>query len=217
VLVEVVVQSLAELLEAREAGADRVEVCVDLTVGGLTPPITLVRDVVAAAGAVGVHVLVRSRPGNYVYTPAEVGGMVSSIEAIGEAGADGVVIGALTAAGEVDVHSCRRMIDAAVPLSVTFHRAFDEANDPFTALDVIAGLGCDRILTSGQADTAPEGAAMMRRLVEHAGGRLVVLAGGGVRAGNVAQLVGESGVSEVHFSFAGAGGVEATLAAARRA
>ena len=171
----------------------------------------------AVAGPVRVHVLVRARPGDYVYTPAEVGEMVAAIEAVRVAGADGVVIGALTADGDVDVDSCRRMIDAAGPLSVTFHRAFDEASDPFTALDVIAGLGCDRILTSGQADTAPEGAAMLRRLVEHAGGRLVVLAGGGVRADNVARLVAESGVPEVHFSFAGAGGVAATLAAARRA
>jgi copper homeostasis protein len=217
VLVEVVVQSIEDLLAARAGSADRVEVCVDLAVGGLTPPLTLVRDVVAAAGPVGVHVLVRSRPGDYVYTPAEVGDMVASIEAVDEAGADGVVVGALTAEGEVDVDSCRRMIDAAGRMSVTFHRAFDVAGDPFAALDAIAELGCDRILTSGQAATAPEGAAVLRRLVERSAGRLVILAGGGIRAGNVAQLIDESWLSEIHFSLAGAGGVDATLAAARLA
>ena len=216
-LVEVVVQSLEELLEARAAGADRVEVCVDLTVGGLTPSVALVRDVVAAAGPLRVHVLVRSRPGDFVYSDADVDEMVASIRAAGDAGANGVVIGALTDDGDVDVDSCRRMVGAAGPMSVTFHRAFDEVGDPLAALDAIADLGCDRVLTSAQAPTAPEGAQMLRRLVEHAGDRITILAGGGVRAHNVARLIAESGVSEVHFSAAGAGRVDATTAAARLA
>lgn len=215
VLVEVVVQSLDEFVAVRDAGADRVEVCVDLTVGGLTPPIALVRDVVNAAGSVRVHVLVRSRPGDFVYSTTEVDDMVASIIAVADAGVDGVVIGALTPDGDVDIEACRRMIDAAGALSVTFHRAFDECRDPFTALDAIVELGCDRILTSGQADVAPAGAAMLRRLVEHAAGRIVVLAGGGVRVDNVTVLISESGVSEVHFSLAGAGDVGAVIAAAR--
>ena len=143
--------------------------------------------------------------------------MVASIEAVRDAGRDGVVIGALTADGDVDVDSCRRMIDAAVPLSVTFHRAFDETTRPVRRPRCHRRARVRPLLTSGQADVAPAGAAMLRRLVEHAAGRLVVLAGGGVRADNVARLVAESGVLEVHFSFAGAGGVDATLAAARRA
>jgi copper homeostasis protein len=217
VLVEVVVQSMEELLAARAAGADRVEVCVDLAVGGLTPPITLVRDVVAAAGPIRMHVLVRSRPGDFVYSEADVDEMVASVAAVGDAGANGVVIGALTAERDVDAESCRRMVAAAGRMSVTFHRAFDEAGDPFAALDAIADLGCDRVLTSGQAPTAPDGAHMLRRLVEHAGNRITILAGGGIRADNVAQLIAESGVSEVHFSAAGAGRVDATIAAARLA
>jgi copper homeostasis protein len=217
VLVEVVVQSTEELLEARAAGADRVEVCVDLSVGGLTPPLALVRGVVAAAGPIRVHVLVRSRPGNFVYAVAEVDEMVASIAAARDTGANGVVIGALTAERLVDSDSCRRMVAAAGAMSVTFHRAFDEVGDPFAALDAIADLGCDRVLTSAQAPTAPEGAQMLRRLVEHAGDRITILAGGGVRADNVAQLIAESGVSEVHFSAAGAGRVDTTIAAARLA
>jgi copper homeostasis protein len=217
VLVEVVVQSMEQLVAARDAGADRVEVCVDLTVGGLTPPLTLVRDVVAAAGPVRVHVLVRPRPGDFVYSDAEVDEMVASIAQVGDAGANGVVIGALTAEGDVDVDPCRRMVAVAGGMSVTFHRAFDEVGDPFAALDAIADLGCDRVLTSAQAPTAPEGAAMLRRLVGYAGDRITILAGGGIRAGNVAELIAESGVSEVHFSAAGAGRVDTTIAAARRA
>jgi copper homeostasis protein len=208
---------MEELLAARAGGADRVEVCVDLAVGGLTPPVELVRDVVAAAEPVRVHVLVRSRPGDFVYSDADIDVMIAAIAAVGEAGADGVVIGALTADGDVDAASCRRMIGAAAGMSVTFHRAFDEVGDPFTALDAIVDLGCDRVLTSAQAPTAAEGAAMLRRLVEHAGDRITILAGGGIRAGNVAQVIAESGVSEVHFSAAGAGDSGAVIAAARRA
>ena len=216
-LVEVVVQSLSELETARDAGVDRVEVCVDLAVGGLTPPVELIRDAVAAAGSVGVHVLVRCRPGEFVYDDEEIATMVGSIVAARDAGADGVVVGALTPDGDVDTTACRRMIVAAGEMSVTFHRAFDEARAPFAALDALVDLGCDRILTSGQTPTAPEGAAMLRRLVDHAAGRITILAGGGVRADNVAALVAESGVPEVHFSIAGAGDAGAVIAAARRA
>lgn len=217
VLVEVVVQSLDEFVAAREAGADRVEVCVDLTVGGLTPPTALAEGVVNVAGSVGVHALVRSRAGGYVYAAGEVDEMVDSIVALTEIGVDGVVIGALTPDADVDVATCRRMIDAAGALSVTFHRAFDESRDPIAALDAIVEMGCDRVLTSGQADVAPAGAAMLRRLVEHAAGRIVILAGGGVRVDNVAALIAESGVHEVHFSLAGAGDPTLVIDAARRA
>ena len=211
------VQSLDELVAARDAGADRVELCADLTVGGLTPSIALAREVARQAGPVGVHVLVRCRAGDYVYAAGEIDEMVASIAALGDAGVDGVVIGALTSDGDVDVAACRRMIGAAGRLSVTFHRAFDDCRDPFVALDAIAEIGCERILTSGQAAFAPAGAAMLRRLREHAAGRITILAGGGVRVDNVAGLIAASGVSEVHFSVVGAGDPGAVIAAARGA
>ena len=213
--VEVVVQSVAELRAAVAGGADRVELCVGLAAGGVTPPVGLVGEAVAVAGDVPVHVLVRCRPGDFVFTAAEVDVMAADIGAARDVGARGVVVGALTPDGDVDVAACRRMIDASGPLSVTFHRAFDEASDPFAALDAIVTLGCDRVLTSGQASTAPEGTALLRRLVEHAGDRITILAGGGVRAGNVASMVARSGVREVHFSLAGAGRVDEVVAAAR--
>ena len=126
--------------------------------------------------------------------------MTDDIVAAREAGAHGVVIGALTPDGDIDLTACRRMMDAAAGMNVTFHRAFDLCRDPFEALDQIIALGCNRLLTSGQSASALEGAAMLRQLVDRAAGRLVILAGGGVSPQNAAEILRLSGTHEVHAS-----------------
>jgi copper homeostasis protein len=196
---EVCVDTVAGALAAEEAGADRIELCAALGTGGLTPSAGLIGEVLAAT-ALPVHVLIRPREGDFVYDRREVSVMVRDVEAAVRVGAHGVVVGALTAAGDLDVDACRRLFDAAGGRPVTVHRAFDLARDPFGALDAVLGLGADRLLTSGQEATALDGAPLIAGLVRAAGDRLTVMAGGGITAGNVARVVRETGVTEIHFS-----------------
>lgn len=178
------------------------ELCSGLVEGGLTPSIGTIRRVLEAArGAIDVNVLLRPRPGDFLYTKDEVACMLYDIEAIKVlGGVHGVVLGALTAAGEVDVDITRTLIEAARPLSVTFHRAIDVARDPVAAVQACVDLGVDRILTSGAAATAAEGTETLRAMVKAAGGRIVVMAGAGVNADNAGALVAAAGVTEVHAS-----------------
>lgn len=151
-----------------------------------------------AAIAIPLHVLIRPRVGDFVYTAGELREMVDAIGDANAAGADGVVIGALTTAGRIDEPAMRRLLAAARPLTVTCHRAFDGIADQPAALEVLVRLGVDRVLTSGGASTALEGADRLRQLVDAGAGRIVIMAGGGIRPANVAQVVRSSGVREVH-------------------
>ena len=198
-LLEVCAGDLESVRAAAEGGAARVELCSALGEGGVTPSIGFIRQALLVPG-LRVHVLIRPRGGDFLYTPEEVNAMVADIEACREAGAHGVVIGALTPDGDIDLPSCRRMIEAAGEMSGTFHRAFDLCRNPEEALDTILELGCDRLLTSGQAATALEGTPLLRRLHDRAAGRLVILAGGGVTPDNAADILIGSGTNEVHAS-----------------
>ncbi|HWG02864.1 MAG TPA: copper homeostasis protein CutC [Trebonia sp.] len=198
---EVCVVSAAGADAALTAGADRVELCASLEVGGITPSAGLIGRVVErAAGRLAVHVLVRPRGGDFVYSAAEEDVMSRDIAAARAAGADGVVIGALTAAGAVDVPMVRRLIEVARPLGVTFHRAFDETADPAAAFADVLALGADRLLTSGGAPTALEGADLIETLVDRSGEKIAVMAGSGVTERTAADLVRRTGVRELHFS-----------------
>ena len=209
-------------------GARRIELCADLEADGLTPPAAWIRDAKARYPSLTVHVLVRLRAGDFVYSPAEADAMAAQIEEALEAGADGIVIGALTPEGDVDLPLMERLVllvesfNLAAELlrsdrchaandshffpgpshrvSITFHRAFDRCRRPFEALEQIIGLGCDRILTSGQEATAETGAAMLRELRRRARGRIGILPGGGVTPGNAARILAETGCSEIHAS-----------------
>lgn len=191
--------SLEAVLAAERTGARRIELCERLEVGGVTPSEKLLREVLAAT-SLPVNVLVRPRGGDFVYTEEEEQAMLESIRLCRSLGAHGVVIGALTPAGHVDMPLMRRLVAAARPLSVTFHRAFDESTDPFAALEDVIALGCDRLLTSGHAADAFAGRALIGELVRRAAGRIVVMAGCGVRPGNIAQIAADSGASEFHSS-----------------
>lgn len=186
---------------AARTGAQRIELCERLDVGGVTPSEALLREVLAAS-ALPVNVLVRPRGGDFIYSEEEVRQMLESIRLCAALGANGVVVGALTPDGRVDLPVMRRLVDAAreAGLSVTFHRAFDETADPLAALEDVIALGCDRLLTSGHAPDALAGRALIGELVRRAGTRLTVMAGCGVRPGNIAAIARDSGAPEFHSS-----------------
>ena len=192
--------SLEAVLAAGRTGACRIELCERLEIGGVTPSEALLRAALAATD-LPVNVLVRPRGGDFVYDEAEVEAMLESIRLCRALGANGVVIGALTPSGAVDLPVMRRLVAAAKgDLSVTFHRAFDETADPAAALEDIIALGCDRLLTSGHAPDAFAGRAQIGALVRQAAGRIVVMAGCGVRPGNIGQIARETGAPEFHSS-----------------
>ena len=175
------------------------ELCSALSEGGVTPSIGLMRQARKVEG-IRMHVLIRPRGGDFLYTDEEVEVMVSDIIAARECGADGVVIGALTREGDVDMTVCRRLVEAAGEMSVTFHRAFDMVRDADQALEDVIALGCDRILTSGLMPTAEEGMACLRHLVEKARGRIIIMPGSGVNPGNAARILRHIGSNEIHAS-----------------
>ena len=196
ILLEVCVDSPESLRAAISGGADRIELCSALEIGGLTPSLGFMR--LAGDMAVPVHALIRPRPGGFDYDADEVGQMAEDIHAAREAGLAGVVIGALRG-GALDLETLMRLKAAAGPLSCTLHRAFDLCADPLVALDQSATIGIDRILTSGQAVTAMEGAALLGRLFGKAGGRVGILPAAGITDRTVAALAGLP-LTEVHAS-----------------
>ena len=216
ILVEAAVESLDDALAAVEGGADRLELCANLAVGGLTPPPSLVTAVLERIG-VPVCVMIRPRAGSFVYTRAELDLMRRDTDAMRELGVDGIVVGVLKDREAVDTRRMEPLVAAADGLPVTFHRAFDGVRDQRDALESLIDLGVERVLTSGGAATALAGADVLRELVQQAGDALVVMAGGGVREHNVREIVERSGVREVHArcesDAARIAGIVATLAA----
>ena len=213
--IEVCCPDLASVKRAIEGGADRIELCTALELDGLTPTreeICQAETMCHAAGVV-VHMLIRSREGDFVYSEAEAEQMAGEIIMALEEGADGIVIGALTEDGDLDVSMCSKWIAVAkeyiatqannCPLGITFHRAFDVCRNPMQALEEIIAMGCNRLLTSGQEPSAVMGIPMLKKLVDASAGRLCILAGAGVSAENYMQIVAEAGVTEVHGSFKG--------------
>jgi copper homeostasis protein len=197
-LLEVAVTTPEEARRAEAGGADRLELCVGLEVGGLTPTVGLLRAVRECTG-LPVYVLVRGRTGGFVYTPGELSVMAADAEALVAAGATGIVFGALTAERRVDRAACARLA-ALSPGRAVFHRAFDFVANPIAALDDLIELGFERVLTSGGARTAEAGATHLAALVQHAGWQIEVLPAGNVRPHNVADLVRETRCDQVHSS-----------------
>jgi len=200
VLVEVAVETVAAARGAVADGAARLELCSGLTSGGLTPSAGLIR-VVRSLVELPVYVLIRPRSGDFVYSGDELSAMLADIAECRRAGVDGVVIGALTPEHQINRAQTAALARAARPLAVTFHRAVDHVPDPAVALTTLIELGIERVLTSGSAPTAAEGVSTLARLQRTFGGAITVLAGGQVRAGNVAGIVATSGVREVHVGM----------------
>lgn len=200
VLVEAAVESVAAAQRAVAEGAGRLELCADLARDGTTPSAGLIR-LVRARVEVPLHVLIRPRPGDFVYDRDESAVMLADIAECRRAGVDGVVIGALTREGTVDRTLTAALAIAARPLTVTFHRAVDRTPDIAAALTTLVELGIERVLTSGGAPSAAAGTPVLARLELAFGGAIGLLAGGKVRAENVAGVLTGSGVREVHVGM----------------
>jgi len=204
--VECCCTSLYEALQAQEGGASRIELCQCLDVGGVTPGRNLVQSVLASC-TIPINVLIRCRAGDFVYNDAEIDAMIKDIVTYKGLGINSIVIGALDKDGNIDSKAMKRMISAARPLSVTFHRAFDVCADPLAALEEIISLGCDRLLTSGQKSDALSGSDLIATLVNKAGGRIIVMAGSGVRPSNIECIENITRAPEYHSSSHGLKGV----------
>ncbi len=198
---EIVVQGAAGARAAMAAGADRLELCCDLGVGGLTPSAGTVDAVLEAVEGRPdtVHVLVRPRPGGYVYDNGEVESMCRDIRALKAQGVHGVVVGALSPARTIDLLALDRLVQAADGLTVTFHRAIDNSADPLGQLALLEGTGIARILTSGGAARTIDGLSVLEAMVRERPASIQVMAGGGVRIADIAGLV-QAGVDAVHLS-----------------
>ncbi|MDB4889508.1 MAG: Copper homeostasis protein cutC [Gemmatimonadetes bacterium] len=201
VLIEACVDAIDAAVEAERGGAGRLELCGELLQGGVTPSAGLI-GAVRERVKIPLFVLIRPRTGDFLYSADERDVMLRDIALARSFGADGVVIGALTSIGDVDMETTRALIDAARPMQVTFHRAFDFARDQGAAMDALLSVGVDRVLTSGGAASALEGAAALRAMVHLAGDAMTILAGGSITASNVADVVRESGVRQVHLRAA---------------
>jgi copper homeostasis protein len=199
-LLEICAGSLHSALAAQAGGAHRIELCDNLDQGGTTPSPGIITQAVRLL-EIPVFVLIRPRPGDFLYSEEEFQAMKDDIFFCKKHGAKGVVLGILKDDGTVDTKRTGELIQLARPMQVTFHRAFDFTRDPFSALEDIISLGVDRILTSGQAATAMEGAPLINELVMRAENRIRIIPGSGVNEENVAELVRKTGVREVHASL----------------
>lgn len=196
--VEVCVDQTESAIAAAENGASRIELCAAISEGGITPPMSLLQQVIAST-TLPVHVMVRPRGGDFLYSSKEYDRMKHDIVHAAGAGAAGVVFGILRNDGSVDMNRCSELIQLARPMHVTFHRAFDMTVDPFHALEDIISLGADTILTSGHRSTVSDGLEVIRELVKRAGNRIGIMAGGGVNAMS-AYLLYKAGVRSFHFT-----------------
>ena len=197
ILIEACLDSVPSALAAEAGGARRIELCDNLVEGGTTPSAGAI-ELCKERLSIPVFVMIRPRGGEFLYDEVEFELMRRDIAHAKRLGADGVVFGLLTPDGRVDVTRTRALLEAARPLPVTFHRAFDAARDPDEALEALIEIGVARVLTSGQQATAPEGAELIRRLVERAQGRIGILPGCGLDETNVRAFVERTGVREVH-------------------
>lgn len=202
-ILEICVDDSAGLREAIAGGADRIELCSALELGGLTPSAGLVEQALQAGCP--THMMIRPRAGGFVLAEGEAELMVEEIRIAVSRGIAGVVVGALRPDGGLDLDALARFRDAARDAAIVLHRAIDLVPDPVAAVREAAALGYDKILSSGGAPTAMQGAATLAAMVAEAGGRLSIIAGSGVTPANVARLVAETGVHEVHGSASAPG------------
>ena len=198
-ILEICAGSVESAIAARHGGAQRIELCAALEVGGVTPSAGLIAEARKIEGLI-LNVIIRPRGGDFLYNEYEAACMEQDIHTCRQLGVDGVVIGALTAEGDIDTMLCKRLIAAADGMSVTFHRAFDMCRDPRKALEELISIGCDRVLTSGQAATAMAGVPLLKELVEQADGRIIIMPGCGVNSGNAAEILNATGATEIHAS-----------------
>ncbi|MBL0340171.1 MAG: copper homeostasis protein CutC [Bacteroidetes bacterium] len=197
-MIEVCVDSYEMAISAQHAGANRIELCVSLLEGGTTPPLSLVQKVCGKL-QIPVHVMIRPRGGDFLYSEEEFDMMKMDIQHFEKAGAHGFVFGVLNSDGSVDKDRCSLLKNYMKGKSSTFHRAFDMTSDPFLSLEEIIALGMDTILTSGHRQTAEDGFELLKELVKRSANRIKIMAGSGVNAQNV-RLLHEAGIRNFHFT-----------------
>ena len=203
IFIEAAVESIGAVLAAEAEGVDRIELCGLLHEGAVTPSVGLIKRALASVRT-PIHVFIRPRIGDFVYDRHDMAVMLEDIAAAKSAGAPGVVFGALTAEGRIDRALMSELIAAARPMTVGFHRAFDQLADQAAGLETLIDLGVAVVLTGGGPGPALDGADQLRQMVELAAGRIDILAGGGITSANVSELLKRSGVQQVHGkAFAG--------------
>lgn len=201
-ILEVCTGSLQSVINAVKGGAQRIELCSALSLDGLTPSLGLIKTVRKMFPKLTIHTLIRVREGDFCYNEGEIKVMETDIKEI-LSYTDAIVCGALTADGDIDITTTRRLIDACEGKPFTFHRAFDVCRNPLKALDELAALHCTRVLTSGQAPTAETGIPALKEYVKHVEGRMTILPGGGVTPLNAKKILAETGATEIHGSASG--------------
>ncbi len=197
--IEVCINSVESGIEAQKGNAFRVELCDNLYEGGTTPSygsIILARKYLQ----IELNVIIRPRGGDFYYTEIEFETMKQDVLFCKQAGVDGVVIGLLKPDGSVDVARTRELVELAHPMNVTFHRAFDMASEPTQALEDVIKTGCNRLLTSGQANKAFDGRFLIQKLVEQAGNRIIIMPGSGITEENIRQMITDTNATEYHVS-----------------
>jgi copper homeostasis protein len=211
IMLEICVGDVESAIAAERGGAHRIELCDNLAVGGTTPSAGAIA-LACRSLSIPVHVLIRPRGGDFVYSDRELAAMRHDISVAQALGAKGVVLGTLTPAGTVDRDRTGELVKLASPLSVTFHKAIDETTDLEESLETLSTLGVARVLTSGGKATALEGAETLARLVKRAGNRSTIMAGGALGADDLERVIRQSGVREVHLGSAVSRGVEPSQA-----
>jgi copper homeostasis protein len=196
-LLEISVETLDAALAAVRGGADRIELCENLSVGGVTPAARLLQQAREQI-QIPIFAMIRPRGGNFCYSPAEFQQMKREIALAKATRMDGLVFGILTSQGLVDLHGNAELVNLAKPLPVTFHRAFDELEDLGQGLEQVIAAGATRVLTSGGKPRAEDGSSQITRLIQQARERIVVLPGGGIRPGNLTKVARETRASEFH-------------------
>ena len=197
-LIEACVDSYQSCVNATNGGADRLELCSHLIIGGCTPTIPVFKQVQRDCKNVKINVLIRPRFGDFLYTEDEIEAMCEDIATFRDLGANGVVIGALTPDGDLDIEVMKRMMACAGDMDVTLHRAFDMTRDPFKTLEEAIELGCKTILTSGQQSNVVEGKDLLKEVYEKAAGRIDIMAGCGVKKWNIQEIHDHTGIVVFH-------------------
>jgi len=201
-LIEIATSDFLTTKSAVEGGADRIELCANLAEGGTTPSYAHIKKC-REAFDIALFPIIRPRGGDFLYTKDEFEIMKNDIRLCKELGCEGLVIGLLNMDGTIDMTRTSELIELAYPLEVTFHRAFDRCKDPFTALEELIEIGCQRILTSGQKPTVSEGVDLIAELNKKADDRIIILPGSGVRKDNIKMLAEKTGCIEFHSSLRG--------------
>jgi len=199
-IIEICANSAQSCVEAEVGGASRVELCAAIPEGGTTPSYGMIRMAQQLTSSIEINIIIRPRGGDFLYTETEVETMLYDIEMAKQLQVHGVVFGCLTKQGDIDTPLMRSLIEAAKPLSVTCHRAFDVCREPVLALEQLIALGCDRILTSGQQPDAVQGIPLIKALIQCAKERIIIMPGCGVREDNIARIEAETGAKEFHAS-----------------